>query len=225
MNKNIIQKNSVALNGEICKAVSFSHSSHGMTFFSTYIQVKRPHSSCYDVIPLLIPGFLMEEVKKESDVMVGRFVSVRGSFRSFNRQIGEKKSRLLLFVYVNAISYDIEKNDWKNKIWMEGYLCKPATYRKTPFNYEISDVMLAVNREHGKKSYIPCICWDDDARDARQYPVGHLIEIVGNIQSRSYYKKLPDGGTDTRVAYEVSVKKITEKSEAVKKMVSESDTK
>lgn len=219
MNKNMTQKNNVFLNGEICDVVSFSHASHGVAFFSTYIRIKRPHSSCYDVIPLLIPEFLIEEVKKESDVIIGRFVSVRGSFRSFNRQIGEKKRRVLLFVYVNAISYDTEKNDWKNKIWMEGYLCKPVTYRKTPLNYEISDVMLAVNREYGKRSYIPCICWDDNARDAKGYSVGYLVEITGSIQSRLYYKKLPGGGTENRVAYEVSAKKLTAKAEVTKRGV------
>ena len=43
---------------------------------------------------------------------------------------------------------------WKegetNKVFLDGYICKEPTYRKTPLGREIADVLLAVNRPYGK---------------------------------------------------------------------------
>ena len=35
--------------------------------------------------------------------------------------------------------------------------------------------------------------------------VGTEVKITGRVQSRNYEKKLEDGSTETRVAYEVSI--------------------
>ncbi len=50
--------------------------------------------------------------------------------------------------------------------FLDGYICKPPVYRKTPLGREIADLLLAVNRPYGKSDYIPCICWGRNARYA-----------------------------------------------------------
>ena len=81
-------------------------------------------------------------------------------------------------------------------------------FRTTPFNREICDVLLAVNRQYNKSDYIPCIAWGRNARFVRSLPVGEHIRIIGRIQSRQYQKKLDDDVVVTRTAYEVSINKI-----------------
>ena len=51
--------------------------------------------------------------------------------------------------------------DAANQIFLDGYICKEAIYRKTPLGREIADLLVAVNRSYGKSDYIPCICWEE----------------------------------------------------------------
>ena len=59
-----------------------------------------------------------------------------------------------------------------NQIYLDGYICKPPVYRKTPLGREIADLLIAVNRPYGKSDYIPCICWGRNARYASAFAVG-----------------------------------------------------
>jgi single-stranded DNA-binding protein len=95
-----------------------------------------------------------------------------------------------------------------NTILLDGYICKPPIYRKTPLGREIADILLAVNRPYGKSDYIPCICWGRNARYAAGFEVGVHIQVLGRIQSREYIKKISEYETEKRVAYEVSVSKL-----------------
>ena len=69
--------------------------------------------------------------------------------------------------------------------------------------------MLAVNRAYNKSDYIPAIAWGRNARFAKGMLVGEKVHISGRIQSREYQKRLDDGTQETRVAYEVSINKIS----------------
>ena len=69
-------------------------------------------------------------------------------------------------------------------------------------------MLVSVNRGYGKSDYIPCIFWGRNARYVSELPVGTSLELEGRVQSREYVKKLDDGTTETRIAYEVSVSKV-----------------
>ena len=97
-----------------------------------------------------------------------------------------------------------------NQIFLDGFICKPPVYRKTPLGREIADMLVAVNRPYGKSDYIPCISWGRNARFASNFEVGSRVQIWGRIQSREYVKKLEDDRTEKRTAYEVSVSKMEE---------------
>ncbi|MBO7297524.1 MAG: single-stranded DNA-binding protein, partial [Clostridia bacterium] len=95
-----------------------------------------------------------------------------------------------------------------NSILLSGYICKPPIYRTTPFNREIADVLVAVNRAYNKSDYIPCIAWGRNARFVKNLGVGDRIAVSGRIQSREYQKKLTETDIKTMTAYEVSVSKL-----------------
>ena len=71
---------------------------------------------------------------------------------------------------------------YTSQIYLDGYICKPPVYRKTPLGREIADLLIAVNRPYGKSDYIPCICWGRNARYASAFAVGGHVLIWGRIQ-------------------------------------------
>ena len=117
------------------------------------------------------------------------------------------KSRLMLTVFIRELlSSAPGKNP--NSILLGGYICKPPIYRTTPFNREIADILIAVNRAYNKSDYIPCIAWGRNARFVKNLCVGDKIAVSGRIQSREYQKKLSETEMKTMTAYEVSVSKL-----------------
>ncbi len=135
---------------------------------------------------------------------------ITGQFRSYNRHEGVK-NRLVLSVFAREIEFvGSDTNHTKNnQIFLDGYICKQPIYRKTPLGREIADLLVAVNRPYGKSDYIPCIAWGRNARYASNLDVGTRLRIWGRVQSREYTKKLSEEECEKRVAYEVSVSKIT----------------
>ena len=63
--------------------------------------------------------------------------------------------------------------------------------------------MLAVSRAYHRSDYIPCILWGRAAQEAAALAPGAALALTGRMQSREYVKVLP-GGSEKRVAYEVS---------------------
>lgn len=117
------------------------------------------------------------------------------------------KSRLMLTVFVREIFNDVfTKNP--NSIALSGYICKAPVYRTTPFNREITDILLAVNRSYNKSDYIPCIAWGRNARFVKNLSVGDKLALSGRIQSREYTKKISETESRVMTAYEVSVSRL-----------------
>ena len=117
------------------------------------------------------------------------------------------KSRLMLTVFIRELLDGLpEKNP--NSILLSGYICKPPIYRTTPFNREIADVLVAVNRAYNKSDYIPCIAWGRNARFVRHLEVGQNIKIWGRMQSREYQKKITETESIAKTAYEVSINRL-----------------
>lgn len=159
-------------------------------------------SGATDTIPVTVP-FLV-------DIYEGQNVTVVGPFSSYNKIIGNR-SKLILHVIAQEVMESIDEDfQSPNTIDLTAFICKAPTYRTTPFNREIADLLLAVNSLDGRSqsSYIPAIAWGKNARYAKNLIVGEKVHINGRIQSREYQKRLEDGTTETRVAYEVSINNI-----------------
>ena len=200
----IIENNQVSIMGKIATGFTFSHQVFGEGFFVMDLIVKRLSDS-EDRIPVMVSERLVDVTQD----YVGEYIEISGQFRSYNRH-EEKHNRLVLSVFAREVRFIGQDEDVipTNQIFMDGYICKPPVYRKTPLGREIADVLLAVNRPYGKSDYIPCICWGRNARYASAFTVGGHVLIWGRIQSREYVKKLGENQTDRRTAYEVSVSKL-----------------
>ena len=122
----------------------------------------------------------------------------------------KRKTGWCFSVFAREVEFveDDDENMKSNAIFLDGYICKPPVYRKTPLGREIADLLIAVNRPYGKSDYIPCICWGRNARYASAFQVGGHVLIWGRIQSREYVKKISEEETQKRIAYEISVSKL-----------------
>ena len=200
--ENVMTNNKVFLMGEVDTSPTFSHEMYGEGFFEFVIAVKRL-SGQIDRIPVTASERLIKQMPK-----VGERVAINGQFRSYNK-LENGKSKLMLCVFVRDFVDGGEGESNPNVVELCGYVCKEPIYRTTPFNREICDILLAVNRSYNKSDYIPCIAWGRNARYAKDISVGTKVLLMGRIQSREYSKKLEDR-VETRIAYELSVSKITE---------------
>ena len=115
---------------------------------------------------------------------------------------------LMLTIFLREFE-KVQELEEVNNIEIIGFVCKEPIYRTTPFNREICDVLLAVNRNYGKSDYIPCIAWGRNARFVKEFNVGDKVRVEGRIQSREYQKKLENEEIQTKVAYEVSLSRIS----------------
>lgn len=195
------QNNRVYLRGEVATEKRFSHEVYGEGFYEMDVTVQRL-SGQVDILPITISERLMAD----RDLGVGAHISVVGQFRSYNKLI-DGKSKLMLTVFVREfVADDFCKNP--NTIVISGFVCKSPIYRTTPFNREISDVLVAVNRAYNKSDYIPCIAWGRNARFVKSLEVGERIALAGRIQSREYQKKFSEEDIRTLTAYEVSISKL-----------------
>lgn len=193
--------NKVYIKGEIVTEAKYSHETYGEGFYEVEVLVKRLSGQA-DVLPVTISERLIET----GNLKIGSSLCVIGQFRSYNKQV-DGKSKLMLTVFVKEVlNEELYKNP--NNIVLSGYICKPPIYRTTPFNREIADVLVAVNRAYNKSDYIPCIAWGRNARFVKNLSVGEKIAISGRIQSREYQKKLSETEIVTLTAYEVSVAKL-----------------
>lgn len=199
-----MDNNNATLTGKIKSQLVFSHELFGEGFYNFTLAVPRL-SEYVDLLPVTVS----ERLINDKNLTIGTEVIVEGQFRSYNKY-ADGRNRLILTVFARDIRIKQEDEEIKNpnQIYLNGFICKTPIYRTTPFNREIADLLVAVNRSYNKSDYIPTIAWGRNARFCRQLSVGDQLKIWGRIQSRIYQKKLETGEVIDKTAYEVSVSKM-----------------
>ena len=132
-----MENNKVGIIGEVVSEFEFSHEVFGEGFYMVNVSVNRL-SNQPDIIPLMVSERLVDVTKS----CVGMIVEASGQFRSYNRHEGTK-NRLVLSIFVREWEYvDEDKETGKtNQIFLEGYICKPPIYRKTPLGRDRKSVV------------------------------------------------------------------------------------
>lgn len=195
------ENNLLQLCGVIENTPEVDHEVFGEKFYRLDLKVPRL-SGASDILPVTISERLMN-----SEVAPGIRISIAGQLRSYNKVISGS-GRLLLTAFAQQLDPPDDSAN-PNIVQLTGAICKPPSFRTTPFGREIADLMLAVNRAFGKSDYIPCIAWGRTARYAASLQVGDKLKIQGRFQSREYQKQLPDGSVINRIAYEVSISRLS----------------
>lgn len=205
----MMKNNKVTLIGQIADKLVFSHEIYGNKFYNFKIDCRRP-SGVIDTLPVTIS----EKIVNIKNLEKGLNVKLDAQLRTYNNYYHDGKqqnTKLKISIFVKDI--EILDNDedvnYKNEIYLNGFICKKPQYRETPRNRSICDLIIAVNYSYGKSAYIPSIAWENDAKFCnKEAKIGDNIKIWGKIQSREYDKKICDDITIKKVAYEVSISKM-----------------
>lgn len=192
--------NKIVLQGTINGDCVLSHESHGEAFHRFSMSVKRK-SDAIDILPCIISEVLLPKICDKDKV------KIIGEIRTRNVHDDEGNTHLSVFVFV----FDVEDYDGSdiNHVSLNGFVCKDPKYRSTPLGRNITDVLIASNRERSYNSdYIPCISWGRNALKTSLFEVGDNVKAIGRLQSRQYNKKREDGAEELRTAYELSICEI-----------------
>lgn len=198
-----MENNIITLMGTVENLPEYSHSVLDENFYSFILRVPRL-SDNDDLLPVTVP----ERQLAEDLVVPGKIIKVRGQLRSYNKYT-QTKTRLILTVFARGIAPAMpEDAENPNEIFINGFVCKPPVYRRTPFGREITDLIIAVNRAFNRSDYIPAIAWGKNAVYSENLSVGSNVMLWGRLQSRNYNKRISENETEVRTAYELSVTKI-----------------
>lgn len=196
--------NRLVLSGKITSLPRLSHEMFNEKIYYARLSVPRLSGS-EDDLHLTIPGTLLSAIPA---LNIGDTLHCECTLRSYNITDEAGQRHLLLTAFVDHFLPTVETPD-VNQLTLTGVICKPPMYRKTPFGREITDMMVCVDRAHGKRDYIPCIAWGSNARYASRLKPGSKVALTGRLQSRQYDKLLPDGTMETRMTLEVSINRLT----------------
>lgn len=186
--------NKIVLAGLVTEEPTFSHEVHGEKFYRFYLSSSRQSGYC-DVLMCTVPEIIKNGISE------GNKVKVLGEIRTRNVH-EDDKSHLEVTVFVKEVLL-YEKDE--NNVELDGFICKEPVYRETPFGRQITDLIVASNRERNYKSdYIPCIAWGRNAIRTSEFNVGTRVKVSGRLQSREYNKRLGDETYEVRTAYELS---------------------
>lgn len=199
-----MESNTAELCGAVLSELKFSHKTYGEIFYTFVLGIER-RSGYIDEINIMVS----ERLIFENPPRVNDFVEIKGQVRTYN-ELTEGKNKLNVVVFAKEIYLSENFGYNENYVYLEGFLCKEPLKRTSPLGRDICDLMLAVNRMYNKSDYIPCIAWGRNAGYAESLGVGTKLSVEGRIQSREYRKKLEDGSSEMRKAFEVSIVKIEE---------------
>ena len=197
--------NKIALAGLVTEEPIFSHEVHGEKFYRFRLVSRRQSGNC-DILMCTVPEIIKNGINE------GNMVKVFGEIRTRNVH-EDDKNHLEITVFVKEVLLYEED---ENNVELDGFICKEPKYHETPFGRQITDLIVASNRERNFKSdYIPCIAWGRNAIRASEFNVGTRVKVLGRLQSREYKKKIDDETYEVRTAYELSsaVVDVVEESE------------
>ena len=191
--------NNIVLSGILEEDFEYSHTILSEDFYKTTISVER-NSGTKDFLKCIVPEVFCREIK------AGDFVEIIGEVRTRNVPDGDRK-KLDIFVFAKDIKIS-DKQEYKNDVFLNGFICKEPIERTTPLGRVITDVLVASQRNLNFKSdYIPCVAWGRNALRVSDMVVGNELYISGRMQSRMYKKQVNDE-KEERIAYELSISGI-----------------
>ena len=192
--------NEIHLVGTVCGEAKEEYICSGKIIYKVPVKIKR-FSGEADVLQV-------EVVEDDIPLFAQNArVEIFGNIKSFDKKDSMGKTHLVITVVVKQCKPADASLDDQNTCVLAGHVCSYPKNRLTPRGVEITDILLACTcavENGGRANYIPLITWFHVASVLKDVRVGTGLEIHGRLQSRTYTKRT-ETGTETRVAYEVSV--------------------
>lgn len=195
--------NTIRLKG-VLQNIQDSHKINDIEFSKAHLIVARPDNS-EDILNVRFKKFCNPYVENQ-------LVSFSGNVRSYSSKLPSGKNKVELYVFTYFDQPDLNENDeeYVNFLELDGRICKIDELRSTRSGRKNIHLIIANNlivSDGAKKlnSYLPCIAWDDVACRLANLAVDAKIALIGQLHSREYKKKFPDGSCEFRVAHEIEI--------------------
>ena len=195
------EQNHILLSGRVISPPVYSHTAYGEDF-SVFRMASVRRSGTADEINIVTARRLL--LSGEFSTEPGSRIRVAGQVRTYNERSGQKM-HLRVLVFGRRIAKAEDEVCDENDLILDGCVCCSPVGRISPLGRRICDLLLAVNRPHGKSDYIPCVVWGRNAERAASLSTGDRVRVAGRFQSRNYRKRLSPEEYEMRTAYEVSV--------------------
>lgn len=195
--------NMVALAGVIASEVAEIDNINSLPYKGWAVQVETVRrSGTPDYAVVIMPRDTYIE-----DFEIGTPVMIIGKMQTFK---DFSTGKVLVYVLADYIE-SIQGGHWEeqNEVEIRGIIGKDATYRETPKGKRITDIKIILPNELRQSDcYIPCICWNETADEAKDWEEGTEVALSGRLQSRDYVKRINEDTEEQRTCYEVSVNTI-----------------
>mgnify|MGYP003289910358 FL=1 len=193
--------NQVFINGIIKSVIHIEKiADYPIDAYRLEVEVQRNNPAVTDNLIIIVPVQMLGDInliRENESVMIAGCLQ---SMKDF------KNGRLLIFIYAKSIK--LAKAVPENDITLTGEIARDVINRRTPLGRNITEVFLRVPSElYRGFCYIPTIVWGTGADVAAKFEVGDNVKFKGRMQSREYTKIIEDKAY-TRVAYELSVRKM-----------------
>lgn len=211
-----IRDNHVMLIGKIIEPPAFVCEHDGSKYYDGLVRYDRQSGVNFDRIPITADRLTARVFQEtyEIDRPDDTIVMIEGRIVSRTRELRmETAVEYPMAVKVEGFTF-IVGPDTKptNNVEIRGYVCENPIFRATLSGRQICELTISVPKgaHDGAQNYIKCIAWDGAARFASKLYIGAFVEGRGRFQSRMYTKRLDDGRTVQRYAYEVSLYTIAD---------------
>ena len=134
--------NKIVLAGLVTEEPTFSHEVHGEKFYRFSLSSSRM-SGTNDILPCTVSEILKKDIEK------GTEIKVLGEIRTRNVHENDKNHLEITVFVKEVLLYEEDENN----VELDGFICKEPTYRETPLGRQVSDLIIASNRERNYKKW------------------------------------------------------------------------
>lgn len=192
--------NEIALKG-IIKNIEFSHELRNTQYYKANLIVPDKKGND-NIIDVQFKKFINPSIEND-------LISLTGTIRSYSQKLSNGKNKVSIYVFTY---FDLPEKDEDviNKIKLDGRVCKLDPLYTTVSGKQCVHAIIANNLiipEQNIKinNYLPIVFWGQFAKDAQKLQINDKLELTGQLHSRTYTKKYPDGQVEIKTAHEVVV--------------------
>lgn len=146
-------------------------------------------------------------------------VELIGNIRSYSskREDGSNNVEIYVFTYFDIPDTNSDEII-SNQFVVSGTVCKTFAKRidnrgKESIHFILANNIIPSSGNNKIDTYIPCACYDKMVQEALKLNVGDDIEIVGQLHSNMFKKKLPSGEMEFRTGHIAIVNSILKSNE------------
>ena len=164
--------------------------------YETKIERLRPGKDKSDTFILRYNGKAAGSEEALEIINEGVEVLIGGEVRSKNvKNPTAEENKVIIYIFAEVIAVNDPPADQQNEVYLCGRICKTPRVRLKRCRIfgkkeiTITDIIVAVNGRSGA-NYIPCACWDTQAKVAAELKIGTYVEIIGRLQSHTFIKRI-----------------------------------